>query len=173
MPTPGAPRTVRSFNFGAITCAIGPVALSNYGADGEIEFDYPSDIMTSELSADGFVTYSVEMDQRVSVTIRLMETSRALPLLQAMVDTQVARIWAGNQLPEYPFIMACPSTGDLIGGRIVFLKEPVMSKQKQAGTREFSLEMPYGRFRQIFGGVNGALSDVYNNLRNVLNEQFE
>ena len=44
---------------------LGPVPLSNYGAGREIEFDLPSDLMTSEVSADGFVTYSIEMDQRV------------------------------------------------------------------------------------------------------------
>lgn len=172
MPTPGVPRPVRTYNFGAISCILGPVPLSNYGADGEIEFDLPSDLMTSEVSADGFVTYSIEMDQRVRVTIRVMETSAVLPLLQALVDTQVARTWDGHQLPDYPFIMSCPTTGDLIGGRVVFLKEPVMTKAKTAGTREFQLELPYGRFHQIFGGVNGNFSDVYNNLRAQINAQF-
>ena len=32
-----------------------------------------------------------------------------------------------------------------------------MAKAKTAGTREFQLELPYGRFHQIFGGVKREL----------------
>ena len=136
-------------------CIVGGVALSNFGTDGGISFEYPSQLMESELSADGYVTYSGNNDERVRVTITLLETSGAIPLVEALIKTQVNAVFAGSPLAPVAFFMTDPATGDtVVSEYVVFLQEPAPSKAKGIGTREYILELPYARFTGAKGVVN-------------------
>lgn len=154
---PGLPRPAFTYNFAAIQCIVGGVALSNFGTDGGISFEYPSQLMESELSADGYVTYSGNNDERVRVTITLLETSGAIPLVEALIKTQVNAVFAGSPLTPVPFYMSDPATGDhVVSEYVVFLQEPAPSKTKGIGTREYILELPYARFTGAKGALNIA-----------------
>lgn len=143
----GLPRPVFAYNFGAVHCSIGPVTLSNFGADGSVSFEYSSQIVESEVSADGYVVYTSNNDDRVQVTITLSEASKAVDLLDAQMRKQVENMHQGKAIDELVFYMEDPATGDFIRSPYtVFLQEPGISKSKSLGTREFRLELPYARF---------------------------
>lgn len=152
---PGLPRPAFSYNFAAVQCIIGTVSISNYGADGSIEFEFPSQIAESEVSADGYVTYVANSDERVRVRIRVAENSGVLALLQNFIRTQVQASFQGAPVPFLNFRFFCPSTGDAVNSQYaVFLNEPTPSKSKALGTREFLLELPDARFRIQQGLLN-------------------
>jgi hypothetical protein len=152
---PGLPRPVFSYNFGAVQCIIGTVPLANFGTDGSISFEFPSQLVESEVSADGYVVYTANNDERVRVTITLSEVSGAVPLLDELVKAQAGLMFAGGPLTPVPFYLLDPATGDTIASEYtVFLQEPTITKQKAIGTREYLVELPYARFRQQPGVTN-------------------
>ena len=144
---PGLPSPVFAYNFGAVQCIIGTVALSNFGSDGSISFEMGSQIVESEVSADGYVVYTANNDQRVQVTITLSEVSGAVPLLDGLMKSQVQTLHDGGPIAPLSFFLQDPATGDQIESEyVVFLQEPGISKSKAIGTREFLIELPYARF---------------------------
>lgn len=155
MPLPGVPRPIHNYNFGAVVCSVGGVVLSNYGSDGGIAMELPSAIAESEQSADGVVTYTNTSDERVKVTITLMETSQAIPALQAVLLPQLLALFAGAPVPPIILGVFDPATGDsMLGGAAILLQEPSISKSKGASTREYVFEVPYGRHRILQGPLN-------------------
>lgn len=152
----GLPRPHFNYNFAAITVVLGNVPLSNYGSDGSIEFEFPSQLMESELSADGYVTYVDNTDERVRVTITVSETSGALAALQNMATRQMVASRLGQALPVLPFTFLDRITGDgVVSEAAIFLNTATPSKSKSLGTREFVIELPYARgLMQV--GVNNA-----------------
>jgi hypothetical protein len=155
---PGLPRPAFAYNFAAVQCIIGTVPLSNFGSDGGISFELPSQLVESEVSADGYVVYSANNDERVRATITLMETSGAIPLLDALVKAQAQLLFAGGPLAALPFYLKDPANGDEIASEYcVFLQEPTISKAKAIGTREYQVELPYARFLTIHGPLNIAV----------------
>lgn len=155
MPAPGLPRPAFSYNMGAVRLVIGSVPISNYGPDGSIDFEFPSALVESELSADGYVTYVVQNDERLRCTIRISEKSGALPLLQALWTAQQAAMYAGGLVAPLIFAMVCPSTGDIVQSEYcVFLNTPTTSKTKGLSTREYQVELPGGRYRALVGTLN-------------------
>lgn len=152
---PGLPRPVFAYNFGAVQCILGTVPLSNFGSDGGIEGELPSQLLESEVSADGYVIYTANNDERIRFTITLSAHSGALPLLEAMVFAQSAVMHAGGTLPVLPFFLLDPATGDEITSEhTIFLQSAVISKGKSAGTRQYIIELPYARHRQVVGAKN-------------------
>lgn len=144
---PGLPSPVFAYNFGAVQCIVGGVALSNFGSDGSISFEMGSQIVESEVSADGYVVYTANNDQRVQVTITLSEVSGAVPLLENLVRSQVQTLHGGGPISPIGFFLQDPATGDQIESEyVIFLQEPGISKSKAIGTREFQIELPYARF---------------------------
>lgn len=144
---PGLPRPVFAYNFGAVQCIVGGVALSNFGSDGSISFETGSQIVESEVSADGYVVYTANNDDRVQVTITLSEVSGAVPLLDSLMKAQVITMHSGGPIAPLAFFLQDPATGDAIESEyVIFLQEPNISKSKSVGTREFQIELPYARF---------------------------
>lgn len=152
---PGLPRPVFSYNFGAVKCIVGVVPLANFGADGGVSFEPQSQLVESEVSADGYVVYTANNDERVRATITLSEVSGAIPLLDAMVKAQAGVMFAGGPIVPLPFLLVDPATGDVVESEyVIFLQEPGLSKSKSIGTREYQIELPYARFKMLPGGKN-------------------
>lgn len=170
---PSQPRTLHTYNFGALQVILAGIPISNYGPDGAVEVELPSDMLESNVSADGFVTYEANQDDRLDITVRVMETCAALPMLQVLWNAQQQAMRAGRNPPPWVFSMLCGSTGDQIVGRMVFMKEPTAGKGKSVGTREIMIQLPYARCTGRFGGVNPDLDNFRSDLYNQYSEVFE
>lgn len=152
---PGLPRPVFSYNFGAVQCIIGSIPLANFGSDGSIQVEIQGPLVESNLSADGYVVYTASNDERVQVTITLSEVSGAIPLLDALVKAQAGLMFAGGPIAPVAFFLLDPATGDTLASEyVVFIQEPGVSKSKSIGTREYVIELPYARFKQLPGVKN-------------------
>lgn len=182
MPLPGENRPLHTYTFGAVIAQLTvgrgfaaaaqaadlaglargalaalPLVLSNYGTDGGLEFSYPSDRIEHENSADGYVTVSAQTDERVELTIRLKDTSAALPYLEALLFLQAQFLARGLEPPRLDFEMLCPSTGDqVLATPLLFLSEPGPNKARNSGEREFRCLLPYGRHKMVRGTLNPA-----------------
>lgn len=144
----------RSYDLKLVTCVIGGVAINNYGEDDAIAFEWVGDLATSKVSGDGIPTYSRANDRRLKVTITLMATSKAIPLLMGLIETQ-----HGDNLglpPPLlvgaPFQMVDPVLGDDVSGEAVLVGRPAPSKSKEVPEVEFRLEIPQPKY--VMGALN-------------------
>lgn len=134
----------RSYDLKLVVCTVGGVPISGYGEDDALEFEWASDLVEKTKSADGKVTYSRLNDRECVCTITLMATSKAIPLLQALLETQHGDNLgiAPPIIVPMPFLMTDPSTGDNVVGECVFENRPAPSKSRTVGEVEFRVSLP-------------------------------
>ena len=141
-----ASRTTRFYNFERVRVFVGGLRVGGYDDDGGIEIEFNSDINEPTVGADGEVTFSHINDDMAVATITLKETSRSYQQLSALATAQLSSQRSGGGLAAVTFGMFDLETGDEITeGSAVFLNTPNISKNKQAGSREIRLGLPYAR----------------------------
>ncbi len=148
---PGLPRPAYQYNFARIQCVVGGIALSQFGDDGGVEFEYGSDLVEASTSADGFRTYTALNDESVKVTITLRPHSPAVALLDGLVKTQAATLGLAAYATPVTFFFLDPSTGSTVASEYcIFMSEPTQNAMKALGERVYVLDLPYARFKQLF-----------------------
>jgi hypothetical protein len=151
------------YNFANNIISVGGRRLGVFATDGGVSYAPKSDILQSDLGADGIAHYSDLNDDRLEVTVTLMENSPSVTYLLSQMKLQRAIMKTGGVIPPLSFRHFDPSLGDLVqSDYTVFIAAPAVNKARTIGTREFKLELPYG-----LGNIKLAES-IVNKVRGVL-----
>jgi hypothetical protein len=122
---------------------IGGVLIGGYGKEGGIAYEYPSDRYQDDVGADGQVTVSRLNDERVYVTITLMENSPAYKELMSLLRLQEIQAKTPLGVLPMPYLHQDFANGDNISSaHCVFLTQPQPSKVRTVGEVEFKLLLP-------------------------------
>ena len=117
----------RAYDLNLVVCTVGGVAISGYGATDAIALAPDSDRVEVTKTADGDSVYSRVGDRSHTVTVTVMQSSRAYQLLSGLYEAQhgdAIGIGPSVLLPN-PFFLFDPSNGDTItAGTAVFLSQP-------------------------------------------------
>lgn len=135
----------KTYDLKTVVCTVGGVPISGYGENDAIGFEWNSEIVTPSVTADGSYTYSRNNDRGLMVTITLMQTSAAIPLLATLMEAQhgdASGVHPPLLLP-LPFAMVDPATGDqVLSLECVFVSRPAPSKGKQVGEVTYKMHLP-------------------------------
>jgi len=141
---------LKTYNLTKCIFTLDEVRITGFGVDSVAEYERPSDIIEDDVSADGQVVASVTNDNRMYVTITLMETSLAYRQLATKFQIQNAL----TTIVPMKFLMHDLVNGDrIVEQYAMFKKMPVPSKGKKAGERQFQLLLPNAGENAILGGL--------------------
>lgn len=135
-------QTAKLFSLPQNYLLVGGERVQGYSEDEAISYEIESDAVEHLVSADGEVTVSTTNDERMVMTITVMETSASCKRLDDLRREQRASMKNGI-LNEVPVSHSDRINGDLVRGLGIFLGRGMPSKGKTAGTREFRLLLPY------------------------------
>ena len=129
----------KSYSFSDVQIVVAGLRIGGFDEGGGISIDFGGDIASMKQGADGEVTVSKQVLPPAVATITLMETSSSNLVLQGLLVAQ-RETPAGFVLP---FAMIDLTTGEsILSGQCVFLNMPGISKQREAGNREWKLGLP-------------------------------
>jgi hypothetical protein len=160
---PSAPIAKPTFyDFAQCLVTIQGVALSHYGADGTIAFEYYTpELRTSDVSADGKVHMVKNNDPRMRVKLTFKRVCPAVYTLRNLAQTQdgLERNLGGLQTFNFGFwesVNAGPANTNGNGDSCVepfasFETLPAPEYGKDEGELEFSIFLPNGREVFQFG----------------------
>lgn len=144
----------RVYDLKRVICTVSGVNVGGYGESDALSFEWSEEITSRKSTADGQIVHSRLNNRECIVTITLMQTSRAIPLLLGLLETQ-----HGDNLGIAPpvvvpmaFQMLDPSTGDELAGTAIFVNRPAPSKSKDVGEVEFMLSIDSPRY--VLGAAN-------------------
>lgn len=144
----------RVYDLKRVICTVSGVNVGGYGESDALSFEWSEEITSRKSTADGQIVHSRNNNRECIVTITLMQTSRAIPLLLGLLETQ-----HGDNLGIAPpvvvpmaFQMLDPSTGDELAGTAIFVNRPAPSKSKDVGEVEFMLSIDSPRY--VLGAAN-------------------
>ena len=147
---------VAAFNFNNVIVSLGPVRLGNFGEDGGVTFEYPSEAVNHKVSADGRVTVSKMNDDRMIATVTLMQTSPSNAAMWGSWRAQEAAFAQGLPIPGLPFNVANIRTGDTVNaGQAIILQPPAPDQGQEAGEYEWQILLPYAKRSLVLGILNG------------------
>jgi hypothetical protein len=135
----------KTYDLKNVVCTIGGVPISGYGETDAVTLEWTSDIVESTVTADGQAIYSRLNDRRLNVTVTLSQKSRAVGLLQTMLDAQHGETLpiAPPQILPLPFLLIDPASGDQISSfDTVFMQRPAPSKGRTIGEVQFMVQLP-------------------------------
>lgn len=118
------------------------IRIQAFSEDEAVSYEVQSDAIEHLVSSDGEVTIYPTSDNRVVATITLMETSASARFLDQRRREQHAALKAGI-LDAGTYLHRDATTGDVISGEAFILNRPTPDKAKAAGTREFTILLPY------------------------------
>jgi hypothetical protein len=116
--------------------------IEGFSEDEAVSYETESDAVEHLVSADGEVTVSTTNDERMVVTITVMETSESCRRLDGLRRRQRDEMKQGR-LETVGYSHSDRINGDLVRGEGIFLSYGKPSKGKGAGTREFQILLPY------------------------------
>ena len=141
------PRPAYAYTFKAVNLTLAGVPISRYGPDGGIEFDTQANLVESETTADGYVIYTAQNDDRITCTVTISQFSPQYDEIMEIIRGQMLGINVGLGIPPLPTSLFDPATGDLFASEYtVFVKEPMPNKTKTLGPVTIEVEFPYGRW---------------------------
>ncbi len=148
------------YNLRAVSLKVGNFVISDLG-DGGVQFEIPSDLTASSVSADGRTHFHVIHDDRMTVTISVMAASAAAKALYSLYLTQ-ARSWReGGTTPGLLFDMFDPILGDSVSESFaVFQSIPTPNKDVEEGTRDFVLLLPNAKASLMLAANQGSLPAI-------------
>lgn len=150
MAAPQGPLNYYNFENNIIT--LNGRRLGVWAQDGGVSYAPQSDDVQSDVGADGIVHYSGLNDDRLRVTVTLMENSPSVAYLMQLREAQKQAMKQGRVIPTLAWGHRDPSVGDIIvSPYAVFVTFPTINKARTIGTREFQLELPYAK-----GNINLA-----------------
>lgn len=138
----------KTYDLKKVVCTVNGIPISGYGETDAVGLEWAQDIITPTVTADGGYTYSRNNDRGCTVTITLMQTSQAYPLLVGILEAQ-----HGDTLGIHPplivptaFMLVDPSNGDTVAsGECVILNRPAPAKGKTVGEVQFRMHLPNPR----------------------------
>lgn len=142
-----------SYDFAQVLVTIGGMALSHYGAEGSVKFEYLTpEIRTSDVSADGYVHVVRNNDARMRCTITLKRVGPSNYWLRAFADAQrlSEENGAGLQTFQFDFLESVVpggnGNGDACSEPYAFF-ETVAAPEfgKSEDEMEFAVILPNGR----------------------------
>jgi hypothetical protein len=134
------------YNFANNIITIGGIRIGMFATDGGVSYAPKSDKVQSDVGADGIVHYSGLNDDRLEVTLTLMEDSPSVNYLLGLLNAQQLSMRTGGIILPIPYGHTDPSLGDIITSRhTIFMSLPEVAKQRTIGTRVFKLELPYAQ----------------------------
>lgn len=135
----------RTYDLKNVICSVGGVFLNGYGEDDALTFEWDSPIVATSKMADGGTVYSRNNDRGLTVTVTLMQTSRAHKDLYALIEAQHGDN-AGIHPPviaSTPFSMVDPATGETVFSEdCVITDRPASNKGKTVGTVVYKFHLP-------------------------------
>jgi hypothetical protein len=141
---------MKTYDLRAVILIIGGYSISGYAEDGAIEIENGSPIGELVAGADGDTVFSRNNDERLTVTIRVLETSKSYADLAALMRAQEAQ----TSILPMPFLLRDVNNGDEIRSQYAyFLERPVSSKGKLAGERVFKIGLPKAARTQKHGSA--------------------
>lgn len=139
---------VKTYKLLRVMFTLDEIRITGFGVDSVAEFERPSDIIEDDVTADGQVVVSYTNDNRMYVTITLLETSLAYKQLADKFNVQNAQ----DTLLPMKFLMIDLTNGDRVGEQFaVFKKMPVPTKGRKASERQFQILLPNAGENAIFG----------------------
>lgn len=139
---------VNYYNFENNIITIDGRRLGMWGTDGGVSYASKSDLVQSDVGADGVVHYSGLNDDRLEVTITLMEDSDSVAYLMQKMAAQQAAMKTGSlrSIPPMAYRHRDLGLGDIItSAYAIFMNVPDIAKARTIGTRVFRLELPYAK----------------------------
>ena len=115
-------------------------------AEDSIEVEPASDEVEDTAGADGEVAISVINDDRMTMTINVMEQSEAARIL--------GTIYARQRLTSEGFVVSMndPQNGDKLSSEDCFMKSiPGLSKARTINTHTYQIIMPHAKRQPTFG----------------------
>lgn len=144
-----------AYDLKLVVCTIGGVAISGYGENDAISFEWDENIVTKTVTADGKVQFSRNNNRGLTATITVSQLSRSYALLASMLEAQHGEntgVVPPAILP-LPFYLHDPSNGDTITSQdTVFVTRPAPSKGKTVGEVQFEVCLPDPR--NVHGPLN-------------------
>ena len=131
-----------AYSFGDVTCSIqGPNGSFELGsgagaADEGISVEMIEDKGTMTMGAGGEVMHSLHVSKAGRITVRLLKTSRANQLLQAMyqADTSSSALYGGNTI-----VIRDVARGDVVvASQVAFQKLPNNAWSKDGNILEWA-----------------------------------
>ena len=144
----------KTYNIKAVTAILGSFPLGGgYGEDGGLEFEWDADLFEVTVGADGETAYSRTNNDNVTLTITVMESSRAYKDLATLMQAQLLLVDNGAPIAPLNFSMYDPINGDSCASQYaVFLNRPAPSKSGTIGEREFRISL--NNAAALFGTKN-------------------
>ena len=133
------------YDIANVVVTVGGAKISGYGEDDAIGIEWDEDLVTPKTTADGSTIYSRTNVKGCTVTLTLMQTSRAHLILMGFLEAQhgVSVGIGPPLLAPLPFFLLDPATGEQItSADCVFLNRPAPSKGKEVGEVEYRLHLP-------------------------------
>jgi hypothetical protein len=112
------------------------VPLTGYGEDNAIEVAPESDLSTSKVGIDGDVTRSISTDRRVTLTVRLMQSSPSNDYLSGLLGIDLI---TGGRL--FPITVQHLTGRDLVVAPQAWLsRRPTLILGREAQEREWAFQ---------------------------------
>ena len=139
----------KTYDLKRTICTVGTFTVSGYGETDAIGFEWDSPLVETTKKADGGTVYSRLNDRGCTVTFTLSQTSKALPLFQALIEAQ-----HGDQtgltpplvIPT-PFFFLDPVTGDQMNSaECIVMDRPAFPKGRTVGTTTIRVHIPDAKY---------------------------
>lgn len=135
----------QTYDLKNVVASIAGVVFSGYGENDAIGLEWDAPLVAKTVTADGKTIYSRENNRGLTVTVTLMQTSRAHLLLSLALEAQHGdNLGIGPPvILPLPFAMLDPATGEAIFSQdCVFVSRPASSKGKTVGEVQYELHLP-------------------------------
>lgn len=130
----------KSYNFSEVVLTIGGFRIGGYDEDGGVEVSFTGDDASMSQGADGETTINQLPEAPAEVTVTLKETSVSNGVMGGLREAQRAAA-AGYVLP---FLLTDAATGETVASaECAFANRPAVTKNKEAGSREWKLFLPH------------------------------
>lgn len=132
------------YDFEQNVITINGLRISDFGEDGGVEYEHPSDDREHVSGADGVTVVSENNDKRLLVTVTVSETGEGHRILSQLRKKQKIQAKSGGIQPM-PWLHRDPIQGDVVRSQYaIFITPPNPSKARTAGERTYQILLPYG-----------------------------
>lgn len=150
-------------SFEAIIIAVNGVQIGNFTEDGGVSYERGAQPRDSMAGADGFSTMFKISDERLMVTISVMETSASYPYLWALYAASRAQEALNLRPLAMTYSHINPISGETVtSGEAHFLEVAVANAARAPGTRDFKILLPYAADTMTPGLLNAATALPFN-----------
>ncbi len=122
-----------SYDISKVDFYLGPILVTGFAeGDSPIKIDWKSDVFGDVVGCDGEVVRNLNNDDRATVTIQLMPTSKSIALIEALIATDKATVKAAA-----PLLINDRNSGTKITGQAWIAKRPARQFGQKVGAVEY------------------------------------